>query len=41
MLYAYSGSTLRGLMQKEHHIKFLNKLAALLMAGIGIWLIVE
>ena len=41
MFYAYSGSTLRGLMQKEHHIKFLNKLAALLMAGIGIWLIVE
>lgn len=41
LLYALGGSTLRGLLQKEHHVKLLNRIAGVLMAGVGLWLILE
>lgn len=41
LLYTVGGSFLRGLLQKEHHVKTLNRIAGTLMAGVGVWLMVE
>jgi len=41
LLYALGGSSLRKLLQEEKHVKTLNKIAGVLMIGVGIWLMVE
>jgi threonine/homoserine/homoserine lactone efflux protein len=41
LLYALGGSSLRALLQQEAHVKMLNRVAGVLMIGVGIWLILE
>lgn len=41
LLYALGGSSLRKLLQQERHVKTLNKIAGVLMMGVGIWLMLE
>jgi threonine/homoserine/homoserine lactone efflux protein len=41
LLYALGGSSLRKILQQERHVKTLNKIAGMLMIGVGVWLILE
>jgi len=41
LLYALGGSSLRKLLQEEKHVKTLNRIAGVLMIGVGIWLMAE
>lgn len=41
MLYALGGSSLRALLQQEKHVRVLNKIAGILMIGVGVWLALE
>ncbi|MBE0495024.1 MAG: LysE family translocator [Campylobacterales bacterium] len=38
LLYALGGSSLRALLQQEAHVKLLNRIAGVLMMGVGVWL---
>ena len=41
LLYALGGSSLRKILQQERHGKTLNRIAGVLMMGVGVWLMVE
>jgi threonine/homoserine/homoserine lactone efflux protein len=41
LLYALGGSSLRKILQQERHVKTLNRIAGVLMMGVGVWLMVE
>lgn len=41
LLYALGGSSLRKLLQQERHVKTLNRIAGVLMMGVGVWLMME
>lgn len=41
VIYASGGNSLKRFLQKRDNVKLLNKIAGLLMAGVGVWLMFE